>query len=89
MEHMESAIKRLRVVIHAVCNGNKRLVETRGKATIHSCRDTYATRLLKRGMTLESLAKLLGHSHVSMTLKYSHIEAEDVMNEARKLLNKT
>lgn len=87
-EKMEHSIKRLRDVIHAVCNGNTRLVETKGKATIHSLRDTYATRMLRKGMPLEQLAKLLGHSYVSMTTKYAHIEAEDVMNEARKLLNR-
>lgn len=87
-ERMENGIKRLREVIHAVCNGNTRLVETRGKATIHSLRDTYATRLRKKGMSLENLAKLLGHSHTAMTAKYAHIEAEDVMAEARALLNR-
>ena len=54
---------------------------------IHSLRDTYASRLAQRGMSLHKVSKLLGHSSMMMTRKYAHIEPADVVEEARRMLN--
>lgn len=84
---MEWAIRRLRKAIHECCNGNKRTVEQRGKATIHSLRDTFASRLVQKGMHLNALAKLLGHTNTAMTAKYAQLEQAGVVEEARRLMN--
>ncbi|MBD3755907.1 MAG: site-specific integrase [Gammaproteobacteria bacterium] len=73
--------------ISAVCNRNKRIVAQRGKATAHSLRDTFATRMVSKGMSLQKVARLLGHSSTKMTEKYAQLEDQDVMEEARKILN--
>ena len=38
------------------------LIEKKGKATPHSLRDTFATRLVRRNMSLYKVSKLLGHA---------------------------
>ncbi|HEY9815205.1 MAG TPA: site-specific integrase, partial [Candidatus Obscuribacterales bacterium] len=84
---MDRAIKLLRKVISNACNDNPRVLQTRGAATIHSLRDTYATRLHQKGMSLQKIAKLLGHSHATMAAKYSHLESDDVLEEARLMID--
>ena len=41
-------------------------------------RDTYATRMLDRGMPLKELSGLLGHSSLKQTEKYARLIAERV-----------
>ncbi|MFP4570113.1 tyrosine-type recombinase/integrase [Rhodosalinus sp.] len=86
-EEMEWAIRLLRKTIHKHCNRNARIVEQKGAATVHSLRDTFATRMLKQGMTIHRLAYLMGHTTTVMTEKYGHLERIDVTEEARSLLN--
>lgn len=63
------------------------MVERRGAATIRSLRDTFASRMIQRGMTLHELAKSLGHTTTAMTEKYAHLESGDVVDKARLILN--
>lgn len=85
-ESMDRAVKLLRQAIHEVCNGNPKINAQRGKATIHSIRDTYASRLVRSGMSLHQLAKLLGHTSAAMSAKYAHLESGDVAHLARTIL---
>lgn len=85
--NMEEAIKVLRKTIRDCCNSNERTVEQRGRATAHSLRDTFASRLVQRGMHLNELAKLLGHTTTAMSEKYSNLEHSGVVDKARKLMN--
>lgn len=86
-EAMSRAIKLLRRVVDEVCNADEVLNSQRGRATIHSLRDTYASRLVQRNLSLHKVAKLLGHTTPTMTRKYAHLVPEDVAEEARLLLN--
>lgn len=54
------------------------IVSKLGKFTAHSCRDTYATRLVKGGMTLYQVQILLGHASPIMTQKYAHLTTADI-----------
>ncbi len=84
---MSRAVRVLRKAIDEVCNGDSQLSAQRGSATIHSLRDTYASRLASKGMSLHKVSKLLGHSTPTMTRKYAHIEPLDVAAEARRMLD--
>lgn len=85
---MGSAIIQLRKALHEVCDNDKDFVKTRGAATIHSLRDTFATRFAKRGMSLQTLARLLGHTTEAMAEKYGHLESEDVLDLVRMFMQK-
>lgn len=53
--------------------------------TAHKCRHTYATYLLKGGANLRQVQQLLGHSAVTVTEVYTHIDTEDVKKSVTKL----
>ena len=44
----------------------------------HDLRHTFATRMLSKGMRIEYLSKILGHSKISTTEKYAHVLPSDL-----------
>jgi integrase len=52
---------------------------------LHDLRHTFATRLRRRGVGVDVLAKLLGHSTLSMTTRYAHVEADLLRDAVSKL----
>ena len=53
--------------------------------TPHMFRHTYATKLLRKGVKVETVSKLLGHASVTTTIQtYSHLTVEDVRRELRR-----
>ena len=53
----------------------------------HSLRHTTASNLVKNGMSLFAVSKVLGHSNISMSQRYSHLEQQAVANQAAEILN--
>ncbi len=84
---MDKAVKNLREAIGAMCPSSRRVLAEKGKATIHSCRDTYATRLLNNGMPLDKVSHLLGHATLQQTQKYAKYAKQPTADEARVILN--
>lgn len=54
--------------------------------TFHSLRHTFATRLVLAGTNIITVSKLLGHSSIAMTARYSHASA-DSLNDAVNTLD--
>jgi len=52
----------------------------------HRFRRTFATKLAKRGMDIQEIQKLLGHSDVNTTLKYVCVDDENVKSSYRKYI---
>ena len=70
-----------------IANLRKVLRETSAQAGItahivpHQLRHTYATSLLRAGVSLPALMKLLGHRCANMTLRYVEITQKDLQRE--------
>lgn len=56
------------------------------KLTPHCCRHTYVTQLQAKGVPLETIAKLAGHSDVETTGLYLHL-SEATLAQAVEVLN--
>lgn len=50
----------------------------------HMARHTYATTILKAGVSPESVRKLLGHESLSTTQIYLHLDQSDAIDEVRR-----
>ncbi len=56
------------------------------RITPHVCRHTFSTKQIRRGMSPSTLAYLMGHSGVEITLnRYTHIKYEDAVKECERL----
>lgn len=63
------------------------LVKRYGKATVHSLRDTFASRLAEAGYPLHKIQKLLGHTTPTMTQKYAKFSQRAAAEEAASVLD--
>lgn len=50
----------------------------------HRFRRTLATNLIKRGMAIQEVARILGHEKLDTTMKYVYLNDRDVKNNLRK-----
>lgn len=63
------------------------MIDQRGRAAIHTLRDTDATQLLGKGLTLKELSGFQGHTSVRIAEKCAHPEVNSVTEKARAALN--
>jgi site-specific recombinase XerD len=73
--HFERYVERARLA-HP-----ERFVEEYKPITIHRLRHTYATIKLRDGVSLPSVRKLLGHTNLQTTLRYTEIDLETIKRE--------
>lgn len=52
----------------------------RGIRRLHSLRHTYASELLRRGMTIEQIQVVLGHASISTTVRYTRVDVPDTVS---------
>ena len=80
---------RLPRVADQTCNANlKTIANVTGitkKLTTHVGRHTFATWMLRNGVSIERVSKMLGHRKITQTQRYAKVLAEDVFAEFDKV----
>lgn len=71
--------------------GLRRLFRSRRKKSVkkahpHLFRHTFATNLVREGVSLPVVQKLLGHSDIEVTMGYLHLSQEDVSREYHRAI---
>jgi len=66
---------------------NAGVTDRRHKVVFHTLRHTYASWLVESGVDLYTVKKLMGHSTIAMTERYSHL-GNNTLQNAVKLLEK-
>ena len=61
--------------------------EKGGKVTMHTLRHSYASKLVKNGVSLFEVSVLLGHSDPKMTQRYAHLAPNDASRKAVGIIN--
>lgn len=71
---------------HSVEKYNKMYRVQLPKITPHVCRHTFCTNMAKRGISVETLKYLMGHTDISVTSNvYTHLKLEDAQKELERL----
>ena len=52
----------------------------------HDLRRTFASRLAQRGVSLQAIAKLLGHGATYVTERYAHLSCDDLREAVNRLM---
>jgi len=82
-KHRAYSTKGLKNAIErAGLNSDPELVRRRGRVTPHTLRDTFASKLVQRNVSLKTVQTLLGHKSGASTQKYAHLQLTDAANAA-------
>jgi len=64
---------------------NEGVADPRQKVVFHTLRHTYASWLVEKGIDIYTVSKLLGHSNIIMTQRYSHLGENSLRAAVKRL----
>ena len=72
------------------CTGIRKAYKRAGllDCTIHTLRHTHASRLFQNGLSIYEVRSVLGHTDITTTMRYAHLENVDVTQRARDVIEK-
>jgi integrase len=73
----EALVRELRDYLHQVCHA----IGLSTRIVPHQCRHSYATEMLRAGVSFPVLMKLLGHTSPDMTMRYLDVALNDLQRE--------
>lgn len=73
----EALVRQLREYLHQVCHA----IGLSTRIVPHQLRHTYATEMLRAGVSFPALMKLLGHTDPEMTMRYVDVALTDLQRE--------
>jgi len=73
----EALVRQLRDYFHQVCHS----IGLSTRIVPHQLRHTYATEMLRSGVGLAAVMKLLGHTSAEMTMRYIDVALSDLQQE--------
>jgi integrase len=88
-EGMSRAIRILRKIISETCNTDPQIIEDWGRATVHSLRDTFVTRMFLRGFGKDDIASWVGHTSKKMIQKYEHLTGLKRLKRLRDMMERS
>ena len=53
----------------------------------HALRHTFATRCFEKGMSVETVQKIMGHANINMTISYTHVLDDEIKRAAENVGN--
>lgn len=74
--------------IRAGLNTPTTVKERGGKVTLHTLRHTFASKLVRAGISLYEVSVLLGHSDPKMTQRYAHLAPNETSRKAVQVIDR-
>ena len=79
--------RRLKKVLDELFNAHLDVKDTENRIVVHSLRHTFASLLVAGGTDLYKVMKLMSHSDLAMTMKYSHLAPDSGKENVHNLLS--
>ena len=80
----DALVRQLRRYLHQVCHS----LGLAARIVPHQLRHTYATEMLRAGVSFPALMKLLGHTSPDMTMRYVELALNDLQREFQQARSK-